>query len=194
MRPLILASTSPWRRKILENAGIAIEAIGPGVDERAVPWVEPGALVAELARRKCRAVAGNHPDRYVLGADQVLFDGEDVYGKPENPAQHLEMLLAMRGKAHTLWTGWCIEGPGGVAIEGVKITEMVVRADLSVDEVRRYVETGEGSGCAGGYAAEGLGVFLFERIDGDWFNVQGLPLLDVLGALRSLGWRFGEGT
>jgi septum formation protein len=187
---IVLASTSPWRRKLLTDAGLVVRARSPGVDERAVTADGPVALALELARRKADAVAALEPGAWVIGADQVVHQAGEVFGKPLDADDHAARLRSMRGRAHELVTGWALRGPGG-PVEGVATTRLVVRADVTDAEIDAYVASGEGSGCAGGYAVESRGVFLFEAIDGDWFNVIGLPLLDVLGALRARGWRFG---
>lgn len=192
-----LASTSPWRRRLLQAAGVRVEVEAPGTDERAVDLPDPVALARELARRKALAVAERHPGDWVIGSDQVGFDPRvgEPFGKPEDPDDHLMRLRALVGRPHVLVTGVALirVGVDGAVEEEVfdERTTLHVRADLSEDELRAYVATGEGSGCAGGYAVEGLGAFLFDRIDGDWFNVVGLPLLGLMSALRRRGWRFG---
>lgn len=198
MGPLILASTSPWRQKMLRQAGVGCTVVAPDVDERAVPWDEPVSLVRELARQKAADVAARHPGAIVIGADQVAYDPEqpsEVWGKPANPTEHLAGLCALRGRMHCLVTGFAIVGGGpeqaDLDVVEHETTRLWVRPDLTDDELRAYVATGEGSACAGGYAAEGLGGFLFSRIEGDWFNVLGLPLFRVLDGLRRRGWRFG---
>ncbi len=189
---IVLASTSPWRRKLLADAGLVVDAVAPGVDEE-IEEPDPVLRAVALAVRKAEAVARILPDALVLGADQVATDGASIWGKPTDPEDHLARLRALRGRSHRLVTGWALRGPG-VRREGHQVTTLWGRADLAEEELVAYVACGEGSGCAGGYAIEGRGVFLFERIDGDWFNIVGLPLLPVLGALRELGWRFGEGA
>ena len=191
MRELILASTSPYRRRMLVDAGIAVRTESPGIDERSVSGTDPVELARELARRKAQAVAARHPGEWIIGADQVGHDPDrpgEPFGKPADPEDHIRRLREMVGRRHELVTGFAIIGPG-VEVVGHETTVMHVRADLDDDELRAYVATGEGAGCAGGYAVEGRGVFLFERIDGDWFNVIGLPLLRVMDVLRSHGWR-----
>lgn len=189
---LVLASTSPWRRRILEEAGLPVRCEASGVDEAEVRSADPVALVRELARRKAEAVAARRPQAWVLGADQVAFDPEtgDIWGKPPDPEEHLRRLAAMRGRRHALVTGYALITPDGATVRHER-TDLRVRADLTDDELAAYVATGEGSGCAGGYAAEGRGAFLFEAVDGDWFNVLGLPLFRVFDLLRERGWRFG---
>ncbi len=142
------------------------------------------------AEAKAAAVAEDNPHDWVLGADQVAHQDGEMFGKPRDAADHLERLRSMRGRTHALVTAWVLVGPGEAA-RGVCTTRMHVRADLEEAEIRAYVLSGEGSGCAGGYAAEGHGGALFARVEGDWFNVIGLPVLDVLEALRARGWRMG---
>ena len=192
MRRLVLASTSPMRRQLLATAGLAVEAVAPGVDEASAVANDPVGLVRELAHRKAVAVAHQHPDAWVIGADQVVFDPalQQPWGKPPDPATHRARLMAMRGAEHHLVTGLAVVGPGIDAVEH-QLTRLVVRGDVSDEEIAAYVATGEGAWCAGGYAAEAKGSFLFERIDGDWSNVMGLPLFRLYDLLRRHGWRFG---
>jgi septum formation protein len=192
MPDLYLASTSRWRQRLLADAGIPVLTESPGVDERSVTIADPVGLASELARRKARAVFARHPESWVLGADQVGFDLDppgELFGKPTDPEDHLRRLRSMVGRRHALVTAFALVGPDIERVEH-ETTVLTVRADLEEEELRAYVASGEGSGCAGGYAAEGRGVFLFERIDGDWSNVIGLPILRVMTALRAHGWRF----
>jgi septum formation protein len=195
MPRLVLASTSPMRRQLLAAAGLDALGVAPGVDESAVTADSPVQLVRELARRKAHAVAVAHPDAWVVGSDQVIFDPDhgEPWGKPADGAQHLERLQALRGRVHHLVTGLCLVGPEGEEVEH-ELTRLRVRADLGDDELAAYVATGEASGCAGGYAVEGRGAFLFEVVDGDWNNVLGLPLFRLFTLLRKRGWRFGGAT
>jgi septum formation protein len=199
---LIVASTSPYRRKMLVDAGIRVRCEAPGIDERAVEREigcdTPEQLASALARRKARAVADRFPGRWVLGADQVVFDPERphvVIGKPSDPDDHLRRLRALVGREQILVTAFLLTGgePGASEVGEIAdavCTRLCFRGDITEDELRAYVATGEGAGCAGGYAVEGKGAFLVARIDGDLFNVIGLPLLRVLTALRAVGWRF----
>lgn len=192
MPELILASTSPWRRQMLQAAGIPVRGEAPGVDEDLVTDPDPVARARELAVRKARAVAARFPDAWVIGADQVAasLEGDRApFGKPRDPEDHLARLRALRGGRHALVTGWAILGPGLAHVAHTE-TVMHVRSDLEDAELAAYVACGEGAGCAGGYAAEGRGAFLFSRIEGDWFNVLGLPLLEVMSVLRAHGWRY----
>lgn len=189
MNRIVLASTSPWRRRMLADVGIEASAEAPGVDERAVVAEGPVALARTLALAKARAVSQRHPEAWTIGADQVVHQDGEVFGKPIDAEDQRRRLRSLRGRSHELVTGWAVVGPDGEAV-GHRVTRMHVRADVDDAEIDAYVACGEGAGCAGGYAAEGRGAFLFERADGDWFTVIGLPVFDVLGELRRRGWRF----
>lgn len=186
MSRVILASTSPARRALLATVGLAHEAEAPGVDEDVPPGLAPGDIARTLALRKAAAVAARHPDAIVIGADQVLDLDGAPFGKPADEAEALAGLRRLAGRAHALVTGLAVIAPGHPPVVEEERTVLHVRA-LSADEARRYVATGEWRGCAGGYRVEGRGLALFERIDGDWTNVQGLPVPRLLGHLRRLG-------
>lgn len=190
MPRLVLASTSPSRRKLLAEVGLVAEGIAPGVDE-AIGEPDPVALARRLAMMKAQAVAARTPDAWVIGADQVVFDPalNEPWGKPTSPEHHARLLRALRGRTHHLVTAFAVVGPD-FADEGSAITRLTMRADLGDDEIDAYVASGEAAGCAGGYAAEGRGAFLFDRVEGDWFNVLGLPIYRVFDVLRARGWRF----
>lgn len=190
MRAIVLASASSSRRKMLEEAGVRAIAVASGVDEEAVREPDPVALAVALARAKAAAVGARFPEAWVIGADSVAHLDGEAFGKPTSAEEHRARLRRLRGRTHALVTAWCVVGPEGEAY-GHASSPVTVRADVTDDEIDAYVAHGDGGGCAGGYTAEGQGAFLFERIDGDWFNVVGLPLYQVLGELRRRGWRFG---
>lgn len=187
-RPLLLASQSPARTALLRAAGIPVEAIAPGVDEARIQAPHPAELARARARAKAEAVASIRPDAWVIGADQVAWLGSEVFGKPTDPEDHRRRLRSLVGRVHMLTTATCLCGPDGLSSWETN-TALKFRSDLSEEEIDAYVATGEGSGCAGGYAAEGLGAQLLERVDGDWFNVLGLPVLELVTMLRQRGWR-----
>lgn len=176
---------------MLEDAGLACEAVDPGVDEDRIQAADPAALACARARAKAEAVVARHPEALVLGADQVAFIGDEIFGKPRNPADHLRRLRQLREHPHALVTGVALLGPG---IDRVfqEHTRLVFRADISDAELETYVASGEGSGCAGGYRVEARGAWLIDRVEGDWFNVIGLPILRVISELRKLGWHLEE--
>lgn len=183
---VILASTSPARRALLSSVGLAHEAEAPGVDEDVPPGTRPAETARILALRKAAAVAARHPDTIVVGADQVLELDGTPFGKPADEAEALAVLRRLSGRAHALVTGLAVLAPGAAPVVEDERTVLHVRT-LTDDEARRYVATGEWRGCAGGYRVEGRGLALFERIEGDWTNVLGLPMPRLLGHLRRLG-------
>lgn len=187
---IVLASSSRWRRQMLVDAGVECEAVDSGLDESKFSSQRPEDLALILAREKAKRVQALRPDAIVIGADQVAFNEDGSFGKPRDPEDHLKRLLSLRGRTHVLTTGVVLLGPG--VDEEVSVnTGIVFRSDLTRSELQAYVNSGEGAGCAGGYQIEGRGAWLIERVEGDWFNVVGLPVLEVVSVLRRLGWQMG---
>lgn len=192
--PFILASTSPFRRQMLEAAGLHFDAVAPDVDERQVeaelragrPDLPPEDIVRALAEAKARAVAHQHPDRVVVAADQVLACGGEILGKPTDAVDAARRLRFLAGRTHRLMTAVALHGGGLPPASFIEETDVTLRS-LTDEEIQNYVGTGEWRGCAGGYRIEGRGLLLMSRIDGDWHNIIGLPMLAVLEALRERG-------
>ena len=184
--PVVLASTSPARLALLRAAGIVCTGVAPGVDESRILAPTPSELA--MARAVAKAEAVPVPGAIVIGADQVAHLDGETFGKPLDPADHRGRLRQLRGRTHTLTTAVYLRLDARTARIRAD-AHLRFRADLSDAEIDAYVATGEGSGCAGGYAVEGLGANLIAAIDGDYFGVLGLPLLDVIANLRLLGWR-----
>jgi len=195
---LILASGSAWRLELLRAAGIACEAVLPTVREHEISALDPVDLACARALAKARDVARRRPaGDWAIGADQVVFLGGEVLGKPADAALHLAMLRRLRGRTHQLATGVALvpAGETGAAERCFcELTRLTMRPDLSDDELSDYVRCGEARACGGGYMIERRGIQLFEQIDGDWTNVVGLPIVRLVGELRALGWRprFGD--
>jgi septum formation protein len=185
-RAIILASTSPARIALLRAAGVVHQAVSPGVDESVIQADSPAALA--LARAEAKALAVDPGVSVVIGADQVAHLDGAAFGKPTDPADHRARLRQLRGRTHTLCTAVVLRDRERIERHLTECT-VSIRGDLSDAEIDAYVATGEGSGCAGGYAAEGLGASLIASIEGDYTAVLGLPLHLVLGALRGYGWR-----
>ena len=182
--PLLLASRSPQRRAILEQLAIPFEAVVPQYDEE-LTGADPVAEVERHAQGKARSVAGIAGDRPVLGVDtEVVLDGR-VYGKPGDEAEAEAMLEELSGRTHEVVSGLCVLTPAWEEL-GHAVTRVSFRA-LTPRELGLYVVSEEWRERAGGYAIQGLGAALVERIEGDYLNVVGLP-----GALlvRLLAARF----
>jgi septum formation protein len=188
--PLILASQSRARQMLLANAGIDFEAKPAGIDERALQQSShlstPADIAALLAREKAVAVSKQWPDRYVVGADQTLALGQHLFNKPSGRAQAAEQLRALAGRTHELNSAIAVARGGEIVFADVAVARMTMRP-VSEAEIAAYLtHAGEAvSSSVGAYQLEGLGVHLFERIEGDHFTILGLPLLPLLVFLRS---------
>jgi septum formation protein len=190
--PVVLASTSVSRRALLRGAGIDFEAIAPDVDEPAVKRALPDAdaleLARELADRKALDVSRRRPDAVVVGGDQTLSCGGQLFDKPGTVADACVQLRALRGRMHELQSAVSVARDGEVAWRHVASARLTMRT-FSDDFMDRYVAV---SGkwlttSVGAYRLEGPGAQLFERIEGDYFTILGLPLLPLLGWLRGAG-------
>ena len=170
--PILLASTSPQRRAILEQLGIPFELAVPDYEELDAP----DADVVELARRhavgKARSV-GEPDERPVLGVDTTVHLDGRVFGKPSDYEEAEEMLEALGGRTHEVVSGLCLRTPGWEVVEH-EVTRVSFRP-LTARDLAAYVASREWQGRAGGYAIQGLGAALVERIEGDYLNVVGLP-------------------
>jgi septum formation protein len=188
--PLILASQSRARQTLLANAGIAFEAIPADIDERAVQkdsgLSAPGEIAKLLAREKASWVSQRNPGRYVVGADQTLALGSRLFSKPAGRAAAAEQLRLLAGKRHELHSAFAVARDGKILSADVSIAGMTMRR-LSESEIEAYLDqAGDAvTTSVGAYQLEGLGIHLFERIEGDHFTILGLPLLPLLAFLRS---------
>jgi septum formation protein len=171
--PLLLASTSPQRRAILEQLGIPFDAVAPRYEEDDRPDADAVGLVREHARGKARSVAAGAGDRPVLGVDTaVALDGQ-VFGKPADAAQAERMLDTLSGRTHDVVSGLCLVTPGWELVE--HDSTRVTFRELTPRELAVHVASEEWRGRAGGYAIQARGGALVERIEGDYLNVVGLP-------------------
>jgi len=191
-QPLVLASQSKARQNLLANAGIEFESDPADIDERAIQSSSglsaPGDIASLLAREKARSVSGRRPAQYVVGADQTLALGTRIFNKPAGRAQAAEQLRALSGHCHELHSAVVVARDGELLFEHVAIARMTVRR-LGDAEINRYLgEAGDAvTSSVGAYQLEGLGIHLFERIEGDHFTILGLPLLELLAFLRGEG-------
>jgi septum formation protein len=191
MTTLVLASTSQTRKQILTDAGFCVEVSSTSFVEALEQQKDASARAIARAVGKAGGVtaAGG---RWVLGCDQVAESDGVCFGKPKNATAHYQRLISLRGKRHSLHCGYAIAEPNGKVHTGVEVTELLMRADVTDDEVAAYVAMGEGKGCAGGYAIEGHAGLFFANTTGDWNNILGLPLFRIVDQLRVLGWRYAE--
>ncbi len=194
--PIVLATASPVRQRLLAASGIKAEAVPARVDESAVrqalladgDGIEPGDLAEVLARAKVDDVAGRTGTRHVIGADQVLFFDGQVFEKPDDFDAARANLLSLSGCTHALHSAVVLAEAGEVVWAHVERADVTLR-ELSPAFVGRYLARAGTSvlGSVGCYELEGLGAQLVARIDGDYFTVLGLPLLALLAELRRQG-------
>jgi septum formation protein len=189
---LILASQSRARQMLLANAGISFEAVPADIDERALQKNSglsvPDEIAGLLAREKACFVSAKNPGRYVVGADQTLALANRLFSKPASRAQAAEQLRLLAGRTHELHSAVAVARDGKIAFSDVVVARMTMRR-LDESEIGAYLDqAGQAvTTSVGAYQLEGLGVHLFERIDGDHFTILGLPLLPLLAFLRGEG-------
>lgn len=186
--PLVLASTSPYRRRLLARLAVPFTCEAPGVDEEAVKQRGGTALaiVVELARAKALAVAARHPGAVVIGGDQAACLDATLLDKPGTAPAAIAQLEQLQGRTHELLTAVAIASGGGL-VEFTDATRLTMRT-LTRAEIERYVVADRPLDCAGSYKIEGLGIALFDRIDCvDQTAIMGLPLLRLCRELRRLG-------
>lgn len=185
---LVLASTSQYRRQLLERLGIHFTVAAPDIDESPLPAELPVDLVNRLAREKTEVIARRHPGSVVIGSDQLALYGRDIIGKPGNPERCMEQLRTFSGQRLIFHTAvHVIRSDTGANESHLDLTTVQFRK-LSDEEIERYVARERPVSCAGGFKAEGLGISLFERIESqDPTALIGLPLIWVAAALRRAG-------
>jgi septum formation protein len=186
--PLILASTSAYRRALLGRLGVPFECEAPGTDEQPTPGEPADDLALRLARIKAEAVAVRRPGGIVIGSDQVAVRGRDILGKPGTVERCADQLLRSSGQEVEFLTAvHVVDGRNGRGESHLDRTVVRFRA-LAADEIARYIAADAPLDCAGGFKAESLGIALFERIDStDPTALTGLPLIWLCGALRRAG-------
>lgn len=189
MTPLVLASTSRYRRELLQRLGLPFETDRPDVDESPLAGESPAATAARLARAKAGTVAARRPGAWVIGSDQVAdLDGRPL-GKAGGRDAALEQLLACSGRRVVFRTALCLLRDDAPPKEAVDHTEVVFRA-LGRDDILRYLDAEQPYDCAGSFKCEGLGITLFEAIHSrDPTALVGLPLIALSAALREAGYR-----
>ena len=187
---MILASQSRARKILLAGAGIEFEAIPSDIDERAIQQTSkvsaPGEVAALLAREKALWVAQRRGGHYVIGADQTLALGERLFNKPADRKQALAQLMMLAGRSHELHSAVAVAQDGKILFQHVAVARLTMRR-MSEADIASYLDAAGDvvTSSVGAYQLEGLGVHLFERIEGDHFTILGLPLLPLLDFLRS---------
>lgn len=192
--PLLVASKSAARRTLLEAARVPFEAVSVAVDERAIEaqavrdGSDPATVARTLARAKALAGALAHPGRLVIGADQTLALGDEAFHKPADRAAAKAQIGRLAGRTHELHSAVAVARDGEVLWATVESAHLAMRP-LDASAIEAYLDAAGAAvlSSVGGYQLEGLGIHLFERVEGDHSVILGLPLLPLLGFLRSEG-------
>ena len=190
---IILASGSPRRKELLSQIGCSYCILVPDVDEHTDVPSHPGALVEVLSRRKAEAVHALEGDSpIIIAADTVVALDGDILGKPNDEEDAFRMLSALSGREHQVYTGFTVL-QGGRAFTAHEVTAVTFRP-LRPDEIRSYIATKEPMDKAGAYGIQGIACLFVEGIDGDFFNVMGLPVCRLQQMLRSIAPEYMEDT
>ena len=184
---LVLASTSPYRRELLQRLGIPFTTAAPDVDESALPGESPAELVRRLSESKARTVGKTHAG-LIIGSDQVATTGEDILGKPGNHARAVEQLHQLAGRTVTFHTGLCLLDTAKDTRQLDVIPFSVEFRQLSAAQIERYLRREQPYNCAGSFKSEALGITLFTRMCGDDPTaLVGLPLIRLTDMLAVAG-------
>ena len=189
MRPIVLASTSPYRKALLQQLGLPFVSASPLYFEELDQSVAPELLVKHLALQKAESLLKHFPEALIIGADQVFVDARRrILGKPGSAEQAVEQLRAMAGRSHTFFTGLALfDASTGEASVDFDTFTVTLRA-LSDEQLRRYVERENPVDCAGSFKIEGLGIALMEKLEGhDYTTLIGLPLIKLTAMLERCG-------
>jgi septum formation protein len=186
-RTIVLASASPRRKEILAKTGLKFRVDKSVYEEKFDPAMKPHTLAKCLSRGKARNVARRYRNAVVIGADTIVVLRGRLFGKPRDPQEAVQMLKSLSGKAHSVITGFTIIDTSGKKELSKAVESRVYFKSLSADEIEAYVSTGEPMDKAGAYGIQGLGAVIIRKIDGDFFNVMGLPLSALADSLRKFG-------
>jgi septum formation protein len=182
---LILASTSPRRRDLLTQAGFLFDVLPADIDETRLPQEEPQVYVARLAVEKARAIHALHPQAVVVGADTTVVLEAEILGKPADLFEAERMLRALSGKVHQVYTGVAVV-MNDATLQHVEATN-VFFSTIPEPELARYLSTGDSLDKAGAYGIQGYAARWISRIEGDFFNVMGLPIAATVRLLSKIG-------
>ncbi len=186
-RTIILASASPRRKEILEKTGLKFRVDKSGCEEKMDTGLKPHDLAKFLSREKAREVARRHGNALVIAADTIVVLRGRIFGKPCDKEQAKEMLRIFSGKTHSVITGFTIIDTASKKELSRSIKSKVFFRRLSADEIEAYIRSGEPLDKAGAYGIQELGAVLIKRIEGDFFNVMGLPLNALAESLKKFG-------
>jgi len=178
--PLILASESPRRRYLLEQAGLKFSVMPSHIDETKIPLSSPEIYVRILSEAKAGSVSQKYPDKWVIGADTIVLNNGEILGKPQSEDDARTMLKQLSGQLHQVLTGYAVVCKAKSRKFSETIKTDVLFKHLTDEEIQWYIQTKEPFGKAGSYAIQGIGSFLVKSICGSYTNVVGLPVCEVI--------------
>ncbi len=187
MKTIVLASASPQRKELLGKIGLKFEVEPSNYEEHIDSGAEPHELAQKISLEKARMVASNRKNAIVIAADTLILVGSEILGKPHTENEARKMLKTISGKAHIVVTGFTVMDTDIDKAVSESVETRVYVRKLTPSEIKAYVESKEPLGKAGAYAIQGLGATIVERIEGDYFNVVGLPLSALAEALKEFG-------
>lgn len=187
---LILASSSPRRKQLLNMAGLHFDILASEIDEHIQANQTPEEMVQSLAYQKAKEVQRKHRDAYVIGADTIVVHEGQALGKPKTKQEAFEMLNRLSGQTHEVFTGVAILSPEKETVFAERTA--VTFWDMTKEEIWEYIETGEPMDKAGAYGIQGKGALFVKQIVGDYFSVVGLPLSRTIRELKKLDWKQEE--
>ena len=186
---LVLASTSPYRKALLEKLQINFETAAPAIDESVLPGESPEQLVTRLAEAKAKAIADQFPDALIIGSDQVAVVDGKIVGKPGTHDKAIAQLKRASGKRVIFLTGLCVYNTLSQRTQVEVVPFSVIFRQLTDTQIEHYLQREQPYNCAGSFKSEGLGIALFERLEGDDPNTLiGLPLIRLIRMLESEGF------
>ncbi|MBA3011875.1 MAG: septum formation protein Maf [Proteobacteria bacterium] len=183
--PIILASKSPRRKELLEQAGLVLEILASEIDETAIPLAGPKDYVQQLSQLKAEHIGKIRPDTWIIGADTIVVVDDAILGKPKSREESVQMLGTLNNRAHSVFTGFTIYCHARKLSITNAIETTVIFKHLSQNEINWYASTNEPYDKAGGYGIQGIGAFLVRKICGSYSNVVGLPVCEVMETLSS---------
>jgi septum formation protein len=185
MKKVILASKSPRRKSILEQVGLKFSIVASDFDETKIKFKTPQEMVKKLSFEKAKIVAAKHPKAVIIGADTTVIFKKEIIGKPKSKQDAIRILKLLSGNTHKIVTGFTVM-EGKKSITGHIVSKAKFKK-LSEQEIKAYVATNEPMDKAGGYGIQDKGGLFIEKIEGDYFNVVGLPIFAVSKALKEFG-------
>jgi septum formation protein len=190
MQQLVLGSTSPFRRQLLEKLGLPFDTASPETDETPLEDETPQRLVARLAEAKARAVAAQYPQALIIGSDQVAVNGDEILGKPHTHEKAMEQLRNASGKHVRFLTGLCLYNAATNHAQVEVVPFDVVFRELTDEMIDNYLKAEQPYNCAGSFKSEAMGIALFQRLEGEDPNTLiGLPLIRLVRMLENEGLR-----